>query len=74
MITYFRELFTDKTAFVRFVRALLGAGGAFVIAHPDMLASVPKWIPAALVFGALFLKSGDPNPTPSELRQQLDKP
>lgn len=67
MLEYFRELFTDKTAFVRALRAVSGASGVFVATQPDLMASLPHWVAPALVFVGLFLKSGDQNPTQDEI-------
>lgn len=54
MISYFKNLFTDETAFVGAVRGILGAVAVF---PPEALGDLPGPVRAAILFAALFVRS-----------------
>lgn len=62
MVTYFKELFTDKTAFVRAVRGLSAAAAFFIATNPTVAADMPGWVAPLLGFIAAFAKAGEQNP------------
>ena len=51
MISYFRRLFTDETAFVGFVRSVLGAVAVLPIE------AIPAWARPVALAAALFVRS-----------------
>lgn len=61
MIQWLKEFFTDKTAFVGYMRALLlGAGAAQASGLLDM-PEIPKWVGVACMALGGFLRAGEPN-------------
>lgn len=60
MIPFFKKLFTDETAFVRFMRALL----ALVAGLLPLVAGLPPWVTPVGTAIALFVGSGDKNNDP----------
>lgn len=61
MLPFLKDLFTNETAFVGYIRAGLGGLGAAQMAGalPD---TFPKWIGALGIAAAFFLRAGEKNP------------
>jgi hypothetical protein len=60
------RFFTDETAFVGYIRALLLCVGGIIVAYPEALPVFPKWVGVLAMSGAGMIRAGEMNAKPSD--------
>ena len=62
MIQWVKKFLFDETAFIGLMRLVFLSAGGMIIAYPEAMMELPKWLGVLCLGAGGFIRAGDKNP------------